>query len=149
MESSTWNKKSINKEFQPIYYLENKKPCPEYSFITYPDGGLYSSVNDLTLLLQEVMKGYKGEGKLLSKEAYQIMLAPAFQNEDLPYGICWDLEQSCCIGHGGNDFGTATMMYLHKESGIGRIFFTNISICLLYTSPSPRDATLSRMPSSA
>ena len=26
---------------------------------------------------------------------------------------------------------------------------TNIKICLLYTSPSPRDATLSRMPSSA
>ena len=25
----------------------------------------------------------------------------------------------------------------------------NIGICLLYTSPSPRDATLSRMPSSA
>ena len=25
----------------------------------------------------------------------------------------------------------------------------NITICLLYTSPSPRDATLSRMPSSA
>ena len=27
--------------------------------------------------------------------------------------------------------------------------FKNKSICLLYTSPSPRDATLSRMPSSA
>ena len=26
---------------------------------------------------------------------------------------------------------------------------TKINICLLYTSPSPRDATLSRMPSSA
>ena len=26
---------------------------------------------------------------------------------------------------------------------------TNVGICLLYTSPSPRDATLSRMPSSA
>ena len=26
---------------------------------------------------------------------------------------------------------------------------TGISVCLLYTSPSPRDATLSRMPSSA
>ena len=26
---------------------------------------------------------------------------------------------------------------------------TQIKICLLYTSPSPRDATLSRMPSSA
>ena len=27
--------------------------------------------------------------------------------------------------------------------------FSKVSICLLYTSPSPRDATLSRMPSSA
>ena len=27
--------------------------------------------------------------------------------------------------------------------------FNNFQICLLYTSPSPRDATLSRMPSSA
>ena len=29
------------------------------------------------------------------------------------------------------------------------LLFTNAGICLLYTSPSPRDATLSRMPSSA
>ena len=29
------------------------------------------------------------------------------------------------------------------------IKFTNFYVCLLYTSPSPRDATLSRMPSSA
>ena len=28
-------------------------------------------------------------------------------------------------------------------------FFTGIEICLLYTSPSPRDRSLSRMPSSA
>ena len=28
-------------------------------------------------------------------------------------------------------------------------FIEKLSICLLYTSPSPRDATLSRMPSSA
>ena len=27
--------------------------------------------------------------------------------------------------------------------------FNNANVCLLYTSPSPRDATLSRMPSSA
>ena len=39
------------------------------------------------------------------------------------------------------------------EKTIGGILvgnnFVNILICLLYTSPSPRDATLSRMPSSA
>ena len=32
------------------------------------------------------------------------------------------------------------------DGGVNR---ANLSICLLYTSPSPRDATLSRMPSSA
>ena len=30
-----------------------------------------------------------------------------------------------------------------------KVIITNLISCLLYTSPSPRDATLSRMPSSA
>ena len=37
-----------------------------------------------------------------------------------------------------------------NEQGVGRFICVGTSIsCLLYTSPSPRDATLSRMPSSA
>ena len=32
---------------------------------------------------------------------------------------------------------------------LGQLLFTDKKTCLLYTSPSPRDATLSRMPSSA
>ena len=40
----------------------------------------------------------------------------------------------------GNDIG--------ETSEVGW-YYANINTCLLYTSPSPRDATLSRMPSSA
>ena len=36
-----------------------------------------------------------------------------------------------------------------RISGGGRCNFTNVNTCLLYTSPSPRDGLLSRMPSSA
>ena len=36
-----------------------------------------------------------------------------------------------------------------EQEGFTIKFFTEASSCLLYTSPSPRDATLSRMPSSA
>ena len=36
-----------------------------------------------------------------------------------------------------------------KDEGYIENFALNDSSCLLYTSPSPRDATLSRMPSSA
>ena len=39
------------------------------------------------------------------------------------------------------------------SAGLGVLFTSgnseNTNVCLLYTSPSPRDATLSRMPSSA
>ena len=37
----------------------------------------------------------------------------------------------------------------HINWQVGHIIASENKICLLYTSPSPRDATLSRMPSSA
>ena len=41
-------------------------------------------------------------------------------------------------------------MVLLKDYGEdGFVFYTNFNSCLLYTSPSPRDIPLSRMPSSA
>ena len=44
--------------------------------------------------------------------------------------------------------GTLNIFTAAKENGIQRVVYA-ASSCLLYTSPSPRDATLSRMPSSA
>ena len=41
-----------------------------------------------------------------------------------------------------------TLMKIDRTRGVARRTFSN-QPCLLYTSPSPRDATLSRMPSSA
>ena len=38
------------------------------------------------------------------------------------------------------------LLYAKQDS---MLYFPSIGGCLLYTSPSPRDATLSRMPSSA
>ena len=37
----------------------------------------------------------------------------------------------------------------HADSDVDRLGIYAVPTCLLYTSPSPRDATLSRMPSSA
>ena len=44
--------------------------------------------------------------------------------------------------------GGLSFSYLSR-SAVGRIDTDQLNLCLLYTSPSPRDATLSRMPSSA
>ena len=40
-------------------------------------------------------------------------------------------------------------LYKHNFSGIDKLTDIRDAICLLYTSPSPRDGLLSRMPSSA
>ena len=39
--------------------------------------------------------------------------------------------------------------HFHRVNEIWRLADIRFKLCLLYTSPSPRDATLSRMPSSA
>ena len=38
---------------------------------------------------------------------------------------------------------------VREDDGVGIYVIEQLKDCLLYTSPSPRDATLSRMPSSA
>ena len=40
-------------------------------------------------------------------------------------------------------------LLLEGSAGVGKTELARALSCLLYTSPSPRDATLSRMPSSA
>ena len=52
---------------------------------------------------------------------------------------------------GTNDLDRSIKFYdeLFKILDLERIETDNVCACLLYTSPSPRDATLSRMPSSA
>ncbi|MEZ4883890.1 MAG: serine hydrolase domain-containing protein [Chitinophagales bacterium] len=128
MSASTWNLKKVNPQKHVTYYNELLNEVPKYHIITYPDGGLYSSVADLTKYLQEMIKGYNGESELLTKDSFREMMSKQSKVVDLPDGICWDLSFSCCIGHAGNDFGTNTLMYFEPESGIGRILFTNISL---------------------
>ena len=43
----------------------------------------------------------------------------------------------------------ASALFASGMAAITGLFMAKLSSCLLYTSPSPRDATLSRMPSSA
>ncbi|MEO0557609.1 MAG: serine hydrolase domain-containing protein [Bacteroidota bacterium] len=126
MDRSTWSLDESLEGSHVTYYNELYNPVPPYHIITYPDGGLYSSVADMTTYLQEIIRGGDGESDLLPQSAFQLMTSPAF--EGLPDGLCWDLSFTGLVGHPGNDIGTATLMYFSPETGIGRILFTNLSI---------------------
>ncbi|MFP2995121.1 serine hydrolase domain-containing protein [Spongiivirga sp. MCCC 1A20706] len=128
MTASTWHVSEVSPEKQVTYYNEILNVVPNYHIITYPDGGLYSSVEELTLFLQEMIKGYNGESNVLSKGSFREMMRKQFKGDELPDGLCWDLSFDGLVGHSGNDFGTATLMYFNPKTGIGRILFTNISV---------------------
>ncbi|MEX2411888.1 MAG: serine hydrolase domain-containing protein [Candidatus Paceibacterota bacterium] len=128
MNSSTWKLEKAKNNNHITYYNEFYNEVPKYQIITYPDGGLYSSVSDMTRYIQEMMKGLEGESSIMTKKSYQEMMKKQFDGEELTEGICWDLSFEGLIGHAGNDFGTTTLMYFSPETGIGRILFTNISI---------------------
>jgi len=128
MNASTWWLNDAKSKNHVTYYNEILNIVPNYYLITYPDGGLFSSVSDMTKYLQEMMKGYDGEGALLASDSYKTMMSKQYVDEELPDGLCWDLSMGNLIGHAGNDFGTATLMYFSPKTGIGRILFTNISI---------------------
>ena len=128
MNASTWDVNDVSIELHVSYYNEIYNSIPKYHIISYPDGGLYSSVADMTKYLQEMMRGYEGRSKLLSQESFREMMTKQYKGEGLDDGLCWDLSFDGLIGHAGNDFGTATLMYFSPKTGIGRILFTNISI---------------------
>ena len=62
----------------------------------------------------------------------------------MPHGRKKLLLHSCCAPCAGEIMAAVAASDIDTS-----IFFYNPNICLLYTSPSPRDGLLSRMPSSA
>src|SRR5680860_588576 len=79
-------------------------------------------------------------GKAMSVQSYPHLHLSLFQN---PF-----LSSSNCLTH-RTSFGVVTLMFsLDPSTTLTRPPALSTS-CLLYTSPSPRDGLLSRMPSSA
>ena len=85
-------------------------------------------------------KGYLPEGGLYHK-AVQTKIK---KEEEIP-------AQIKVLGFELQDIKTVILTHLHGDhiGGIEYFPHANFLVCLLYTSPSPRDRTRSRMPSSA
>ena len=94
-------------------------------------------------LLKE--KYRRGVGMMIINKNKEIFIGQRFEKDK----SAWQMPQ------GGIDMGEKTIdaviREMSEETGIKKNFkiLYETKICLLYTSPSPRDRTRSRMPSSA
>ncbi|WP_353119996.1 serine hydrolase domain-containing protein [Myroides odoratus] len=140
MEDSGWSFAQVKFENHAKLYANARTVCPFYHLITYPDGGLITSVHDLSLFLSELIKGYNQKGTLLNQESYQAFFHPQLQdanfiarevnnpyNESYNVGVCIGFGFSGYIGHTGGDPGVASMMFFDPKHNIGRILILNTS----------------------
>ena len=134
MNSSGWNSNDIDTTQRTQLFMNKETIIASYSLITYADGGFITSNRDLGLYFMELIKGYKGNGTLLSKESYEKLFQwQTFPNttEEGTFGIFMEYTNEFIrikekvIGHNGSDPGVTTAMYYNPETKTGKIMFIN------------------------
>jgi CubicO group peptidase (beta-lactamase class C family) len=140
MNSSGWHFEDVNFVNHSKLYENPTTVLPFYSMVSYPDGNFITSIHDLSLYLSELIKGYNGNGTLLSKESYREYFKPQLdshnfteRNDKNPYsesynvGIFIGFGYTGYAGHTGGDPGVGSIMFFDPKTNIGRILVINTS----------------------
>jgi CubicO group peptidase (beta-lactamase class C family) len=113
-------------------------PVHPYSVTTWPDGGLRTSVDDLSKFFIALLQGGKSGGtRVLEQASVEQMLRLQFTPEHKPdnvdlaeknSGLFWQTKfNTRYVGHGGSDPGLKTEMLATPDRRIGVILFSNTS----------------------
>lgn len=141
MNASGWKLSDINFSRHSQLYYTPDTAFAFYSTVTYPDGGLITSANDLGKYLSELIKGYEGNGTILSRESYRQLFTEQLTAKNFierkdknPYsetynlGIFMGFSVAGNIGHTGGDAGVATIMFFNPKTKTGRLLIVNTNI---------------------
>jgi CubicO group peptidase (beta-lactamase class C family) len=115
-------------------------PIPLYGGTTYPDGGVRTSVADLSKFFIALLNDGEYEGaRILDKSTAREMLRFEFTESNKPdnislqeknSGIFWQsMFNVTRMGHGGSDPGIKTEMIADLSRQVGVVLFINTSLC--------------------
>lgn len=145
MTHTAWNYRSLqNSSVSIIYTVDDKNapsrvlPHPKYEMTDYPVGGLKSNIDDLTVYLREIIRGYQGKGLLLRPESYQLLLNPQLPdscfesrndylfNDQYNVGVFWAVSAPGYRMHNGGTIGVYSFIYFDPSTGVGVTAFCNL-----------------------
>ncbi len=129
----------VNKPESPLEetLLNRDGSIKTYSSVTYPDGSLKTSVSDLTKYMLAMMKGYFGQGSIVSKESFALLFAPQFTAANMPAGmdkkevnraVFWAYTPKGIIRHTGSDPGLMAFVSFDPVKKIARAFTLNAQL---------------------
>lgn len=142
MSASGWTFNNVDVSKQTKLYTVDGKAIPYYSLVTYPDGGLITSTKDMAKYLSELIKGYSGQGTLLTRGSYvdvfsELLSEDNFEEErdtDRPFddeynsGLFIGYTPIGYIGHMGGDPGVSTFLFFNPKTKIGKLLFVNTDL---------------------
>jgi D-alanyl-D-alanine carboxypeptidase len=134
MKESGWFITKVDLKKHAKLYYEHNSYFPLYSFLTYPDGALKTSADNLGKYLTAIIKGYNGDASLLNSASYKAMFQPQFSVSSPPKdislvkrnkGVLWNIYTNGTIGHDGDDPGISTFLFFNTKTGLGGLFLCN------------------------
>lgn len=139
MNDSGWFFDHIDESKHTKLYTQNEDIIPNYSLVTYPDGGLLTNLHDFGIYLTELMKGYYGEGTLLTEASYKELFTqqlpvkkvpkdPNSYDDEFNSGIFMGFSPTGTVGHTGGDPGISTFMFFDPKSQLGHIIMVNTAL---------------------
>lgn len=126
LNRTSWRMPEHDMNVATLYGI-NKNPLPHYRIITYPEGGIFSCVDDLSIYLLKYIKGIRGESTFLSQESFHEIVRPQFKSGRRSSGLFWEFWPGGRMGHSGGDAGVQAAMFYTPKSNSGAILISNAS----------------------
>ncbi|MCG8331870.1 MAG: beta-lactamase family protein [Chitinophagales bacterium] len=121
MEETGFEPSLFNDFEKATLYFDQNTPLPTYQLESFPDGGLRTSISDLSKYVLNMLQGAKGETELLFSRAHYELL---FESNGT-YSIFWDADVNGNYGHGGGDPGLSTALSFNSDINGGVILLSN------------------------
>ncbi len=129
MDSAGWFLDHEEADRSTLYATRNQVMA-DYEMTGFPASGLIASSADLAKYLTELVRGYSGIGRLLTKDSYQDLFEKQLVESQLPegadanVGLFIDYSKKG-IGYNGYDPGLMVYMYFDPDTLTGRVVMIN------------------------
>jgi CubicO group peptidase (beta-lactamase class C family) len=138
MSNSGWSYDDIDFNKHSKLYNKKQKELALYGLVTYPDGGLRTSANDMGKYICELIKASAGGGIILNTTNYEELFTPVLSdkhfternvenafNDEYNMSVFMGFSAKEYIGHTGGDPGVVSLMFFNPETQLGYYFISN------------------------
>ena len=140
MTHSGWFPSEVDFSKHSRTYTDTGIPLAPYALVNFPDGGLMTSAEDLGKYLSELIRGYSGNGKILTPESFKELFTPQLldthftsrsdgvYNDEYNMGVFMGFSSHDQIGHTGGDPGVSTFMFFNAKTLTGKLLLVNTDL---------------------